>query len=156
MDTRTPDEIRADLAYLLDKSSQGLAARMAAALDEVGLTVRSFCVLLKAQDGSRTQGQIAELVLLDKTTMVVTLDALEKAGLAERVACPRDRRARLVRATGEGNRVIAEARAIVDGVYDEVLGVLEPARCEIFLDALVELVGPGGILAEARRPSRRN
>ena len=43
-------------------------------------------------------------------------------------ACPDMlRRARIVAVTDEGARVVAEARAVVDRVYDDVLGTL-PAR----------------------------
>ncbi|MEK8105286.1 MarR family winged helix-turn-helix transcriptional regulator [Micromonospora sp. M12] len=41
---------------------------------------------------------------MDKTTMVVTLDQLERAGLAERRPVPTDRRARLVAVTPAGRR----------------------------------------------------
>jgi len=47
-------------------------------------------------EAERTQIQIAELAYLDKTTMVVTVDALEKAGLAQRRQSSTDRRARIV------------------------------------------------------------
>ena len=42
------------------------------------------CVLYHALAGEFTQIQLAEQCALDKTTMVVTMDALESAGLAER------------------------------------------------------------------------
>ena len=48
MDTRSDDEIRADLSYLFDKASQALAARMGTVLGELGMTVRDYCVLSKA------------------------------------------------------------------------------------------------------------
>jgi MarR family transcriptional regulator for hemolysin len=84
MDARSDDEIRADLSYLFDKASQALAARMGTVLGELGMSVRDYCVLAKASAHELTQGELAELALLDKTTMVVTLDHLEKAGLARR------------------------------------------------------------------------
>src|SRR5919109_5265688 len=105
MDTRSDDEIRADLSYLFDKASQALAARMGTVLGELGMSVRDYCVLAKAGAHELTQGELAELALLDKTTMVVTLDHLEKAGLARRTPSPADRRVRVLgtpRAGGEG------------------------------------------------------
>ena len=39
---------------------------------------------MKAAEDERTQNEIAELAGLDKTTMVVTLDRLEQAGLVQR------------------------------------------------------------------------
>src|SRR3954453_3669925 len=91
-----------DLSFLLDHTSHVLRTRMAAALAEVGMTARMHCVLVKAAEQERTQIQIAELGDIDKTTMVVTVDALEKAGLAERRPSTTDRRAPTIPAPGEG------------------------------------------------------
>ena len=154
MDNRTDAEIRADLSYLFDKGSQVLASRMTAALAELGITPRGYCVLSKAMAGGLTQGELAEVALLDKTTMVVTMDHLEGAGLARRLPSPTDRRARLVQTTDEGRAVVEKARTIIDGVYGEVLGVLPAAQREALLDALVALVGRGGPLeASAAAPT---
>jgi MarR family transcriptional regulator for hemolysin len=149
VDTRSNAEIRADLGFLFDKASQVLAMRMSAALAEVGLTTRGYCVLSKAIPGELTQGELAEIGLLDKTTMVVTMDHLERAGLARRVPSPTDRRARIVQPTEDGRLVVEKAKKIIDEVYAEVLGVLpEPGR-EALLDAMVALVGRGGPLSDA-------
>lgn len=135
-----------DLSFLLNRAGEALSARLTAALAELDLTVRHFCVLDKAADGEHTQGQIAEEALLDKTTMVVTLDALESAGLARRRPCPRDRRVRLVETTDAGDRLLDRATAVVQGVYDDVLATLPPDRREVLVDALSTLVGPDGAL----------
>lgn len=147
MDTRSDDEIRGDLSYLFDKASHVLTTRMSAALAEVGVTPRGYCVLAKAMPSRLTQGELAELALLDKTTMVVTLDHLEAAGLARRRPSPTDRRARIVETTEEGVRVVEQARAIIDGVYSDVLGALSGLERTTLLDALVRLVGAGGPLS---------
>ena len=44
------------------------------------------------------------MIGLDKTTMVVTVDELERAGLAERQASSTDRRARIIKVTPAGRR----------------------------------------------------
>jgi len=150
---RSDAEIRADLAYLFDKASQSLAARMTVALSEVGITPRGYCVLSKAMPGELTQGELAEIALLDKTTMVVTMDHLEGAGLARRTPSPTDRRARIVETTDEGVRVVDAARSIIDGVFDDVLGVLSPDERTVFLDAMVKLVGAGGPLSGPGQPA---
>lgn len=131
-----------DLSFLLDKSSESLAARMTTALADLGLTARQYCVLAKASTGDRTQGQIAEEALLDKTTMVTTLDGLERAGLARRVPSPTDRRARLVETTAQGEALVDKAATVIQDLYDEVLGVLGPDRTAV-VDGLTRLVeGP--------------
>jgi MarR family len=62
----------------------------------LGICPRSHCVLAKAMESERTQIRLAERCALDKTTMVVTGDELERSGLAERRPSPTDRRARII------------------------------------------------------------
>jgi MarR family transcriptional regulator, transcriptional regulator for hemolysin len=147
MDTRSDEEIRRDLSYLFDKASQALAARMGTVLGELDMNVRDYCVLSKAASGERTQGELAELSLLDKTTMVVTLDHLEKAGLAQRTPSPVDRRARIVRTTEAGDAALAKAGGVIDGLYAEVLGVLSDEQRTVLLDAMLRLVTHEGPLS---------
>jgi MarR family transcriptional regulator for hemolysin len=145
-----------DLSFLLAHTSHVLATRMTAALAEIGLTPRAFCVLEHALPGELTQIELAGLVDLDKTTMVVTVDELEAAGYALRVPAPADRRARLVTVTPAGQKIVAAGRRIVDRVHGEVLGALPATRRAPFVDALDELAS--GLLAEAvpcERPVRR-
>src|SRR6478735_7323877 len=103
----TPPSV--DLLFLFNQSAYALAAHLGAALGELGLTVREYCVLWKADEAERSQIEIAQLAGLDKTTMVGTLDALEKAGYAERRVSSVDRRARVVAVTAEGRRVLHRA-----------------------------------------------
>ena len=160
MDTRDDTEIRGDLNFLFDKASQVLATRTSAALADLGITTRGYCVLAKAQPGVLTQGELAEVALLDKTTMVVTLDGLEQAGLARRKPSSTDRRARIVETTEEGDRIVAAARLVIDEVYADVLGVLSAPERSTLLDAMVRLVGAGGPLnvatAVEHAPRRRS
>lgn len=113
-----------DLTGLFVHAAHVLNTELAAALAKVGMTQRQHCVLAKALDADRTQIQIAELAELDKTTMVTTLDELEKAGLAERRPSPTDRRARIVAVTDLGRTKLVETTAIVDRVHADVLASL--------------------------------
>ena len=95
---------------------------MTAAWRPSGPTPRSHCVLSKALEGEQTQIRLAERCGLDKTTMVVTVDELEKAGLAERRPSPTDRRARIIAVTDKGAEVVADAvDAVVERLYADVL-----------------------------------
>ena len=93
-----------------------------------------------------TQKQLADLCALDKTTMVVTMDALERDGLAERRPSPTDRRARIIAVTDAGRSVITDGEAIVSGLYDDVLTSIPSEQREPFLSALQGLLD--GRLAE--------
>jgi DNA-binding MarR family transcriptional regulator len=87
-----------------------------------------------------TQTEIAQAVGLDKTTMVVTVDELEKAGLAERIPSETDRRARLIRVTPAGVEKAAEAEKIVAELQDEILATLPAAEREALMRGLNRLV----------------
>jgi MarR family transcriptional regulator for hemolysin len=134
-----------DLSFLFNQAAYALSARMGGALAELGISVRDYCVLMKAAEEERTQIVIAELAALDKTTMVVTLDGLEAAGLAERRVSPSDRRARTVHVTPRGTKLLARAHALVTKVYDEVLGDLSATGGAAFLEALTTVTD--GVLA---------
>ena len=130
-----------DLALLLSQAAHGLHAELTAALTELGISPRAHCVLSKAMGGERTQSQLAGLCALDKTTMVVTIDELEKAGLAERRLSGTDRRARIIWVSPAGERIVARGREIVARIYDDVLGALPDAERERFVDALGLVAG---------------
>jgi MarR family transcriptional regulator, transcriptional regulator for hemolysin len=130
-----------DLMLLLGQASHVLTTELTAGLVEVGITPRAHCVLAHALSGDLTQSELAEACGLDKTTMVVTLDELEHAGLARRQLSSTDRRARIVSVTAAGRRKVAQADAIVTRVYSDVLSVLPAGERHAFVNALRRLVG---------------
>lgn len=138
-----------DLSRLLSHASRVLATQMTAALTEIGVSPRAYGVLFHALAAERTQIELAEITDLDKTTMVVTVDALERAGLAVRRPSSRDRRARIISVTRKGERVVAEGRKIADRVHGDVLRALPEDQREVFVAALTRLVD--GPLAGPRR-----
>ena len=145
-----------DLSYLLSHASHVLATQMSAAMAEIGLTPRGWCVLFHALEAERTQIELAEIADLDKTTMVVTVDDLEKAGLAERRPSSTDRRARIIAVTSAGERVVAEGTKIADRVHGDVLAALPAEQRQAFVDALTGLVeGHLATPVESPRPVRR-
>jgi DNA-binding MarR family transcriptional regulator len=137
-----PECLTSDLGWLLSNASYALASEIAQAFGPLGISPRGFHVLeAAASDGGHTQSELAEMVGLDKTTMVVTVDALEASGLAERRASETDRRARVIEVTEAGREKIAEARAVIKAVQADVLASLPPEQAEALLDTLATLVG---------------
>jgi DNA-binding MarR family transcriptional regulator len=135
------DEVLSEnLCWLLSKAAHSLTTEMTAALDGLGVSPRAHCVLAGAMTGDHTQSELARMVDLDKTTMVVTLDELEAAGLAERRPSPTDRRARVIGVTAAGRRKVREAEEISERIRQDVLAVLDPEEREAFLGALNRLV----------------
>lgn len=149
-----PDRGVPDLSYLLDHTSHVLRTQMAEALAGIGLTARMHCVLVHALEQERTQAQLAELGDMDKTTMVVTVDALEKAGLAVRRPSRSDRRARIIAVTEDGARMAERSRRIVDRVHDRALADLAEGDRETFLRVLARL-SAGRLGTPAPAPAAR-
>ncbi|MGV9313828.1 MarR family winged helix-turn-helix transcriptional regulator [Streptomyces sp. NPDC003691] len=154
MTSLAPRRTEPDLSYLLDHTSHVLRTRMAAALAEIGLTARMHCVLVHALEEERTQARLAELGDMDKTTMVVTVDALERAGLAERRPSATDRRARIIAVTEEGARLAERSRRIVDEVHRSTLASLSGGDGAALLAALKELAA-GHLATPAEDTSAR-
>ena len=153
---RAPEPLCSDLAWLLDRASHAVTNELAAALEREGLSPRMRCVLTTAMQGELTQIEIARAVGLDKTTMVVTLDELERRGLAERRPSSTDRRARVIVVTKAGEKLVREANKIIARVQEDVLGALPGAQRRALVDGLVTLVS--GRLAEpseCAKPVRR-
>jgi MarR family transcriptional regulator, transcriptional regulator for hemolysin len=156
MTAMAPARTEPDLSFLLDHTSHVLRTQMAAALAEIGLTARMHCVLVHALEEERTQIQLAEIGDMDKTTMVVTVDALEKAGLAERRPSTTDRRARIIAVTEKGAEIARQSQEIVDGVHKAALGSLPADEAEVLLRAMNRLVkGHLAIPTEAPQAVRR-
>ncbi|MFG2600398.1 MarR family winged helix-turn-helix transcriptional regulator [Streptomyces sp. NPDC048462] len=141
MTAMAPTSTAPDLSYLLDHTSHVLRTQMSAALAEIGLTARMHCVLVHALEEERTQIQLAEIGDMDKTTMVVTVDALENAGLAERRPSGRDRRARIIAVTEKGATLAGQSQEIVDRVHRDALTGLARGDREALLRALEQLTG---------------
>ncbi|MFC4562493.1 MarR family winged helix-turn-helix transcriptional regulator [Nocardiopsis mangrovi] len=156
MTAMAPHRTEPDLSFLLDHTGHVLRSKMAAALAEIGLTARMHCVLVHALEEERTQIQLAEIGDMDKTTMVVTVDALEKAGLAERRPSSTDRRARIIAVTEKGAEVAGRSQEIVDRVHADAVGSLPPDERAVLLSALNRLVsGHLAVPVESPQPVRR-
>ena len=133
---QSPAPLASDLCWLLSRARHGLTTELTAAHEELGISPREHSVLATAMTGEFTQSEIARMVGLDKTTMVVTVDELEMAGLADREQSGTDRRARVIRVTDEGERFVREADKVLDRVREDVLSAVAPEDREAFLRAL--------------------
>ena len=135
-----PEPLASDLCWLLSRASHSLTTEFTAALEASGISPREHSVLATAMTGEHTQTELARMVGLDKTTMVVTVDDLEAARLAERRSSQTDRRARVIIVTPAGEGKVREAEAILDGVREDVLSALPESERKVFLRALGRLV----------------
>jgi DNA-binding MarR family transcriptional regulator len=109
-----------------------LQQALTAALQSFGLSFGDFDVvntLRRRGDPDGTNpGELARSALITSGAMTARLDRLAGAGLVERMADPRDRRAVLVRLTKRGERTAEEALGAVLAVDHAFLAPLDPAE----------------------------
>lgn len=125
---------------MLSRAGHNLKTELTAALEGTGVSPRAHEVLAAAMTGNHAQVELARMVCLDKTTMVVTLDELEAAGLVERRLSGEDRRVRVIAVTEAGGRKVRESEEIIGRVHADVLGALPERDRKVFLDSLTRLV----------------
>lgn len=134
------EALTSDLCWLLQRASARQKAEYdAAAMAATGLTARKHQVLVAAMGADLTQVELGRAVGLDKTTITVTLDELERAGLAERRAVPGNRRVRQVAVTEAGRRAAREAEQVVAATQERILARLPGGEREVLLAALRRL-----------------
>ncbi len=95
----------------------------------VGLGRAECHALIEVERGAAgTAGDLARLLVLDKSNASRTVAALLEAGLVEARADPADRRRRLLALTPAGRRKMGEIHALADGQVGRALATLEPAE----------------------------
>src|ERR687889_2017050 len=119
-----------DLGFLLSRASGQVVRVTNAALAEHGLRVRQYSVLALAcetADGI-SQREVATVLGLDPSQVVLLVDELAAAGLVERQSAEADRRTRLVVPTPEGRRVRDAPGQAADAAVETPLGLLGDAE----------------------------
>jgi DNA-binding MarR family transcriptional regulator len=132
--------------YALARLSQLFRDSLARTLDGTGLHMGQVLVLatLRAQrelhgESTLTQTRLAESTGIEKSSLVLFLDALERDGWVERCRHPRDRRAHIVHLTDQGARRFEQVGL---GLYQQQqanLAVLSRAEQIAMLDMMNRL-----------------
>jgi DNA-binding MarR family transcriptional regulator len=130
-----------DLGFLLSRASGQVVRATNAALARHGLRVRQYSVLALACEGAGglSQRELATVLGLDPSQVVLLVDELAAAGLVERQAVAGDRRARLVVPTAEGRRVREAAGRAADDAVEAPLGLLGGAERDRLRDMLTRI-----------------
>jgi DNA-binding MarR family transcriptional regulator len=138
--------LSADVGFLLSRASGVVVRATNAALAEHGLRVRQYSVLALAcgfPDGV-SQRELATVLGLDPSQVVLLVDELAVAGLVERRPSRTDRRTKLVVATDAGRQAQAAAeRAAAQAVSESLGGLTEGQRGQL-RDLLAEVVTASG------------
>jgi DNA-binding MarR family transcriptional regulator len=97
------------MGFLLHLAQARLRDGVIEAIEGSGLHPGELAVLGALSDrGGMSQRRLGELIHIEKSSMVVYLDALEAGGWVLRKSDPQDRRAHVVELTPEGARKFAQ------------------------------------------------
>ena len=92
------------------RAARALARRFDAGLKPHGLTSGQFSLLMSLNRPTPTAMRpVAELLAIDRTTLIAALKPLKRRGLVNVAVDPGDRRGRLLSLTDEGMRLLVEA-----------------------------------------------
>lgn len=121
-----------------------LRRRIRLALAEAGLgltAAQARAIVMLHFHGPVSQQTLAALTDVEPSTLVSTLDVMEREGLARRHRNPDDRRAYLVHLTTEGERRVPKLFALWDEVEAELVGDLTAEEQETLREQVLRLIG---------------
>jgi DNA-binding MarR family transcriptional regulator len=125
------------MGFLLHVALRRLSEGVMEALEGTGIHSGQLGLLGALTDaGPMNQRRLSELTLIDKSSVVLFLDGLEKDGWVRRLPDPDDRRAHIVEITEEGASRFAELGKKMQLVQDRFLAPLDPEE----RDQIVELL----------------
>ena len=147
-DASSPGSESPRLGYLLKHAHQRYAELAASAFAALGVRPQEW-VAVSALGLSRdlSQKEIADLLGVDRTTMVALVDTLENKGLVERRPHVEDRRKNVLVITAAGRSLIRRGARVADECERRFLATLEPAEADVLkraLHAVITAAPPGG------------
>jgi DNA-binding MarR family transcriptional regulator len=138
-----PESLAEETGYLL-RRAYVLAGERAEAAMPAGVSARHYQVLQSLADlGPRSQQQLAQLLWVNRTTMVALIDALESQGLVQRHRDPSDRRSYALQLTPAGRAHLSALSAAADGADAGLAACLAPPEATMlraFLGTIAETV----------------
>ena len=122
---------------------------LARGLREFGLSVPMWRALsaLHQKDG-QTIGEIAQLAVLDRSSLGRLLDDMAKAKLVEREPLPDDRRALVIRLSAQGRKTFEATLPMVASHYRGVLKGVSPEEFETLMRVLRRIKANTRLMAD--------
>ncbi|MDP6390851.1 MAG: MarR family winged helix-turn-helix transcriptional regulator [Alphaproteobacteria bacterium] len=123
-----PEDGRNCTGLNLRKATRAVTQYYDAALQPSGLKSTQFSLLSVVEtQGPIVMGGLAEVLVMDRTTLTRNLKPLEAQGLI-RIEPGKDRRARIVSLTAKGRKVVMTARPLWRQAQTEIVGRLGETR----------------------------
>jgi DNA-binding MarR family transcriptional regulator len=138
-----PESLSARTAYLLGRAAQRAHAMGEEDLRPLGITPREYSVLAVLADRSPlTQTGIAEILGLDRTTILKLAAELERKGLVERARDELDRRAYAVALTTAGDQLREDALKLLLDCEERFLAPLPADQQDRLHELLARVIKP--------------
>ena len=129
-----------NIGYLLSDSGRLLRKTFDERVRSLGLTAvqaRLLLSLVKFPDNN--QAFYAERIEVEPITLTRIVDRMEEAGWVERVADPKDRRARLLHLTDKSREIVEPLRLIVTALVDDMVDGLTAQEQELLAQLLEKI-----------------
>lgn len=138
--------------HLIRRLNQISVALFAEHMSRAGLTltpVQFAALSAVSQNPGIDQATVAGLIAYDRATLGKVIDKLEERGLILRAMAPHDRRAKALRLTEAGQRLLDTARPLVLSLQPDILAGLTDAEKQTFLELLDKVTMAGNTLSRA-------
>jgi MarR family transcriptional regulator, lower aerobic nicotinate degradation pathway regulator len=114
--------------YQIRRLRQIAAGLFAAEAAPFGITGQQWTTLQALGEFPRLeQGELCDVLSLDRATMATLLVRLEEKGLVRRTTSDSDRRRKHVALTPRGRRTLADMAPLLDRIQERILEPLAPA-----------------------------
>lgn len=133
------------LAFLLQRAHSTIRARMLAALEGSGLHLGHIAILgMLVKDEGLTQRELSLRTGIEKSSMVLFIDHLEREGWIVRKAYPGDRRAYAIALTRRGQEQLKLLGPKLMQAEEQALMPLSAAEKARLRQQLQAIIGEGG------------
>lgn len=126
--------------FLMNRSAQRIRELTETTLEPLGIAPRQYGILAAIHfEGPATQRAIGEMLKIDRSTMVLLTDDLERKKLVSRKDHPEDRRYYLLHLTPLGRELFQKAQKLVMKAEEEFLSPLTKSEREDLRRSLSKL-----------------
>jgi len=129
------------LIYLISRAQHSLMTYLKKELNYQGtaITPVQAGILFLLRKNAHTMTALSQVLSIDNSAITGLVDRLEKSGLAQRTANPKDRRTYLIRITEKGKTEIDRAYIIIKKVNEEIKSGFSQDEVETFKKVLNSL-----------------
>lgn len=136
-----PNNITVYIGFLLSKAAQKIKSNADEELETYNISSQHFGVLIYLnQIENVSQIDIANALLIDRTTMVKIIDQLENENYVQRLKNPTDRRKYNIVISNEGKQLLAKVEKRIKEIEQEFLSPLSKDEVNNLISNLKKLI----------------